>query len=155
VPSAAMRTFDGLRSRWSRPREWAWSSPSASRAAIQAEAWTRSDPRRNRRAGWPRSSSPSGPSAGPAISDLVRPAPGPKNERRSDATSVPFDPAPAGDGRPAALLGPPRSDAGEGGRAGAGIATRSSAWIRLRPRAEIVGCVAAASSTWARFAPPM
>ena len=39
VPSAASRMLAGFRSRWSKPREWAWSSPSASRATIQTAAW--------------------------------------------------------------------------------------------------------------------
>src|SRR5262249_21035609 len=52
VPSAASRMLAGFRSRWSKPRECAWSSPSARRATIQTAACTAVASRRNWRDGW-------------------------------------------------------------------------------------------------------
>ncbi len=51
VPSAASKIFDGFKSRWSSPRAWACSRPSASRATIQTAAWIALAPRRNWRDG--------------------------------------------------------------------------------------------------------
>ena len=42
-PSAASSTLDGLRSRWTRPRSWAYCRRSARQAPIQQTAWTYDD----------------------------------------------------------------------------------------------------------------
>ena len=153
VPSAAMRMFEGFRSRWRSPREWACSSPSASRAAIQAEALTKLDSRRNRRAGW----------AGSGLLERVGGTP------RSIATTRGFGPridrsggrGRTGGRRPGRRRGiAGRADRGPcEGRSGLarGWVDRScraprpgsGRWPRRTP-----GWWPVASRTWARFAPP-
>ena len=130
--------FEGFRSRWSRPREWACSSPSASRAAIQAEALDRSPTRGGTAGRAGRARRPGEPS-----SRLRgrRPTPRPGAEERA---------AERGEQRAARPIGGPgtarsRGDTAmprdrlEAGRAAAGRATRSSASIRLRPRSSAAG----------------
>jgi len=165
VPSAAIRMFEGFRSRWSSPREWACSSPSASLAAIQTVALTKLASRRNRRAGWTGSRSSTAAGSGLVLArggaeiDLdhqgIRP--------RSDLSGTEWPdlgmeawPVPASGSGPG-VDGQPwrrRIEAGDRASLGAGWPIRSSASTRLRPAASAGDGAPTSPRTSAWLAPP-